>query len=154
MTKRTAEFAVAAVGLVWWQNRQCSLPQEGSGYVPADFQAEKTKIVAPGPVPVEGRRNGLHRRLIRRLLMAAKASRRFVSLLIHQYSYGGHFSVSERRNRSRQTFRCPRAALRRTWRGSLEPALKTGPPPPFGSKWTPANNTSKSALNRPQKDLK
>jgi hypothetical protein len=57
MTTRTAEFAVAivaAVGLVWQQNRQCSLPQEGSGYVPADFQAEKTKIIAPGSVSVEG----------------------------------------------------------------------------------------------------
>jgi hypothetical protein len=85
MTKRTAEFTVtvvAAVCLVWRQNRRCSLPQEGIGYVPADFQAEKTKIIAPGPVSVEGRRNGLCRHLIRRLLMAAKASRRFASLLI------------------------------------------------------------------------
>jgi hypothetical protein len=85
MTKRTAEFAVAivaAVCLVWRRNRRCSLPQEGLGYVPADFQAEKTKIIAPGPVSVEGRRNGLCQRLIRRLLMAAKASRRFASLLI------------------------------------------------------------------------
>jgi hypothetical protein len=87
MTKRTAKFAVAvvdAVCLVWWRNRQCSLPQEGSGYVPADFQAEKTKIIAPGPVSVEGRSNGLRQRLIRRLLMAAKASRRSVSLLIRR----------------------------------------------------------------------
>jgi hypothetical protein len=87
MTKRTAEFAVAvvaAVGLVWRQNRRRSLPQEGSGYVPADFQAEKTKIIAPGPVSVEGRKNGLRRRVIRRLLMAAKASRRFISLLIRR----------------------------------------------------------------------
>jgi hypothetical protein len=87
MTKRTAEFAfavVAAVGLVWRRNRRCSLPQEGSGYVPADFQAEKTKIIAPGPVSVEGRRNRLRGRLIRRLLIAAKASRRFVSLLIRR----------------------------------------------------------------------
>jgi hypothetical protein len=87
MTKRTAKFAVAfvaAVCLVWRQNRRCSLPQEGSGYVPADFQAEKTKIIAPGPVSVEGRRNGLRRRLIRRLLMAAKASRQLVSLLIRR----------------------------------------------------------------------
>jgi hypothetical protein len=78
MTKRTPEFAVAvvaAVRLVWRRNRQRSLPQEGPGYVPADFQAEKTKIIAPGPVSVEGRRNGLCRCLIRRLLMAAKASR-------------------------------------------------------------------------------
>jgi hypothetical protein len=29
-------------------------PQEGSGYIPANFQAKKTKIVAPGPVSVEG----------------------------------------------------------------------------------------------------
>jgi hypothetical protein len=57
MLKRTAKFAVtvvAAVCLVWRQNRQCSLPQEGSGYIPADFQAKKTKIIAPGPVSVEG----------------------------------------------------------------------------------------------------
>ncbi len=55
--KRTAEFAVAivaAVCLVWRRNHRYSLPQEGSGYVPADFQAEKTKIIAPGPVFVEG----------------------------------------------------------------------------------------------------
>jgi hypothetical protein len=85
MTKTATEFAVAvvaAVRLVWWQNRQRSLPQEGSGYVPPNFQAENTKIITPGPVSVEGRRNGLSRRLNRRLLMAAKASRRFVSLLI------------------------------------------------------------------------
>jgi hypothetical protein len=85
MTKTAAEFAVAvvaAVHLVWRRNRQRSLPQEGSGYVPADFQSEKTKIIAPGPVSVEGRINRLLRRLSRRLLMAAKASRRFVSLLI------------------------------------------------------------------------
>jgi hypothetical protein len=85
MTKTAAEFVVAvvaAVRLVWRQNRRRSLPQEGSGYVPADFQAEKTKIIAPGPVSVEGRRNGLRRLLNRRLLMAVKASRRFVSLLI------------------------------------------------------------------------
>ncbi len=85
--KRTAEFAVAvaaAVGLVWRRNRQRSLPQEGSGYVPADFQAEKTKIIAPGQVSVEGRKNGLHRGVIRRLLIAAKASRRFASLLIRR----------------------------------------------------------------------
>jgi hypothetical protein len=83
--KRTAEFAVAivvAVCLVWPRNRRCSLPQEDSGYVPADFQAKKTKIIAPGPVSVEGRRNGLRLPPIRRLLMAAKASRRFVSLFI------------------------------------------------------------------------
>jgi hypothetical protein len=70
MTKRTAEFAVAviaAVCLLWQRNRQCSLPQEGSGYVPANFQAEKTKIIAPGPVSVEGRRNRVCRHLIRRL---------------------------------------------------------------------------------------
>ncbi len=87
MTKTAAEFAVAvvaAVCLVWWRNRPRSLPQEGSGYVPADFQAEKTKIIAPGPVSVKGRRNGLCRRLNSRLLMAAKASRRFVSLLIRR----------------------------------------------------------------------
>jgi hypothetical protein len=87
MTKTATEFAVvvvAAVRLVWRQNHQCSLPQEGSGYVPADFQAEKTKIIALGPVSVEGQRNGLRRRLNRRLLMAAKASRRFISLLIRQ----------------------------------------------------------------------
>ncbi len=87
MTKTAAEFAVAivaAVRLVWRQNRRCSLPQEGSGYVPSDFQAEKTKIFAPGPVSLEGRRNKLRRRLNRRLLMAAKASRRFVSLLIRR----------------------------------------------------------------------
>jgi hypothetical protein len=87
MTKTAAEFAVAviaAVRLAWRQNRQRSLSQEGSGYAPADFQAKKTKIIAPGPVSVEGRRNGLRRRLNRRLLMAAKASRRFVSLLIHR----------------------------------------------------------------------
>jgi hypothetical protein len=87
MTKTAAEFAVAvvaAVRLVWRQNCRCSLPQEGSGYVPADFQAKKTKIIAPGLVSVEGRRNGLRQRLNRRLLMAAKASRRFVSLLIRR----------------------------------------------------------------------
>jgi hypothetical protein len=87
MTKTAAEFAVAvvaAVCLVWRRNRPRSLPQEGSGYVPADFQAEKTKIIAPGPVSVKGRRNGLCRRLNSRLLMAAKASRRFVSLLIRR----------------------------------------------------------------------
>jgi hypothetical protein len=57
MTKRAAEFAVAvvaAVRLVWRQNCRCSLPQEGPGYVPADFRTEKTKIIAPGPVSVEG----------------------------------------------------------------------------------------------------
>jgi hypothetical protein len=87
MTKRIAEFAVAivaAVCLVWRQNHQCSLLQEGSGYVPADFQAKKTKIIAPGPISVEGRRNGIRRRLIGRLFMAAKASRRLVSLLIRR----------------------------------------------------------------------
>jgi hypothetical protein len=52
--------------------------------VPADFQAKKTKIIAPRPVSVEGRRNGLRLRLIRRILMAAKASRRFVSLFIRR----------------------------------------------------------------------
>jgi hypothetical protein len=30
---------------------------EGSGYVPADFQADKIHIVLPGPVLVKGRRN-------------------------------------------------------------------------------------------------
>jgi hypothetical protein len=65
MTKTAAEFAVAfvaAIRLVWRRNRQLSLPQEGSGYVPADFQAEKTKIIAPGPVSVEGRRNRFRQR--------------------------------------------------------------------------------------------
>ncbi len=92
--KRTAEFAVAivaAVCLVWRQNRQRSLPQEGSGYVPADFQAKKTKIIAPRPVSVEGRRNGLSLRLIRRILMAAKASRRFVGLFIRRIRLGRTF---------------------------------------------------------------
>jgi hypothetical protein len=49
--KTAAEFAVAvvaAIRLVWRQNRQRSLPQEGSGYVPADFQAEKTKSLPQG----------------------------------------------------------------------------------------------------------
>jgi hypothetical protein len=50
MTKTAAEFAVAvvaAVRLVWRRNRQCSLPQEGSGYVPADFQAKKKPKSSP-----------------------------------------------------------------------------------------------------------
>jgi hypothetical protein len=87
MTKRIAEFAVAivaAICLVWRQNPQCCLLQESSGYVPADFQAKKTKIIAPRPVSVEGQRNGIRRRLIGRLLMEAKASRRLVSLLIRR----------------------------------------------------------------------
>jgi hypothetical protein len=51
MTKRIAEFAIAiaaTVCLVWRRNRRRSLPQEGSGYIPADFQAEKTKIITQG----------------------------------------------------------------------------------------------------------
>jgi hypothetical protein len=46
-----------------------------SAYVSADFQADKTHIVIPGPVLAEGRRNRLCRLLIARLLMTAKAPR-------------------------------------------------------------------------------
>jgi hypothetical protein len=57
MTKRTAEFVVAIVAtvcLVWAQNYQSSFRKRCSGYVPANFQAEKTNIVPQGPVSVEG----------------------------------------------------------------------------------------------------
>jgi hypothetical protein len=83
--KTAADFMVAVAAALYsvqWQNRQCSFRHEGSGYVPADFQADKTHIIVPGPVLVEGRRNRLCRHTIVRLLMAAKASRRSVSLTI------------------------------------------------------------------------
>jgi hypothetical protein len=40
------------------------------------------------------------------------------------------------------------AALRQTWRGSLEPAPKTDLLPPFGGRWTAANDTSESAFKQ------
>jgi hypothetical protein len=85
MTKTAADFVVAVAAALYsvrWRNRQCSFHHEGSGYVPADFQADKTHIIVPGLVLVEGRRNRLCRRTIVRLLMAVKASRRSVSLTI------------------------------------------------------------------------
>jgi hypothetical protein len=82
MTKMTADVMVAdaaALYKVWWQNHQRSFRQEGSCYVPADFQANKSHVIVPGPVFVKGQRN----RLIPGLLMVAKASRRCARLPIH-----------------------------------------------------------------------
>jgi hypothetical protein len=144
MTKRTAEFAdavVATVCLVWQQNRQCSLPQEGSGYFPADFQAEKTKIIAPGPVSVEGRRNGLCQHLIGRILMAAKASRRFVSLLICRiWLQRTFFSFREVKSKPADLL-LSQGSLKTNLEGVARTSSEMGPPPPFGGRWTTANDS-------------
>jgi hypothetical protein len=144
MTKRTAEFAdavVATICLVWWQNRQCSLPQEGSGYVPANFQAKKTKIIAPGPVSVEGRRNGLRRHLIGRLLMVAKASRRFVSLLICRiWLRRTFFSFREVKSKP-ANLSLSQGSLKTNLEGVAQASSETGPPSPFGGRWTTANDS-------------
>ncbi len=151
MTKRTTEFTVAvvaAVCLVWRQNCQRSLPQEGLGYVPADFQAKKTKIIAPGPVSVEGRRNRLRRRLIRRLLMATKALRRFVSLLICRIRLRRTFFGFREVKSKQADLSLSQGSLKTNLEGVLEPAPKTGSPPPFSGRWTAVNDTSESTLNR------
>jgi hypothetical protein len=55
------------------------LHQDGSGYVPSDFQAHKSYIPVPGQVFVKGRRPRLLHRLNPGLEMAAKAERRSAS---------------------------------------------------------------------------
>ncbi len=50
MTKTAADFVVAVAAALYpvrWRNRQRSFRHEGSGYVPADFQADKTHIIRP-----------------------------------------------------------------------------------------------------------
>jgi hypothetical protein len=86
MMKRTTEVVVAIAAIVYLvqqQNRQHGFCQEGSGSIPANFQAKKSHNVVPGTVFVEGRGNIIHGRLILGLLMATKASRQFASLPIH-----------------------------------------------------------------------
>ncbi len=71
MTKRTA----ADIEKVQRQNRQRSFRQEGSGYVPVDFQAKKFHIITPRLVFMKGRRPRLCHHLIPGIRMTAKAKK-------------------------------------------------------------------------------
>ncbi len=154
MTKRTANVVVAVVADIWkiWgQNHQCSYRQEGSGYIPADFQAKKVYIVVPGQVFVRERWPRQRHSLTPGLQMVAKAKNNLPAFLFAKYHHSRHFSVSDRWNRSWQTFCCPMEASWRTWRGSSKPSAKTSPPPTFGDRWTAAKSSPKLALTRPKK---
>ncbi len=80
--KRTADILVGVAADVYKvrrQNRPRSFRQEGSGYVPTDFQADKSNIAIPGPVFVKGWRPRLCHGLIPGLQMAAKTKKRSAS---------------------------------------------------------------------------
>ncbi len=85
-TKRTAKFAVAArrrrLGLAAKPPMQP--PSRSLRLRPSRFSSRKHQNHRPRAGFCGRMKNGLRRRVIRRLLMAAKASRRFVSRLIHQ----------------------------------------------------------------------
>ncbi len=140
----TANDVLAVATTIWTVRRWKYLCS--SGYVPADFQAKKVRIFIPGCVSVMGSQPSPHCCLSPGLQMAAKASG---SLPICPISPQQTYFCFREWILSWQTSFCPRAAPRWAWRRSSKPSAKTSPSPPFGSGWTAAKSTSKSAVSRP-----
>ncbi len=132
--KKAADVIVAisaALFYVWWQNHRCSFRHKGSGYVPADFQADKSQIVIPGPVFVEGRRTSLCRHLIARLLMVAKGPRHSTSLPICRIRLRPIFFCFREAKFKPTVLLLSQGGLMKNLEGVARSAVKTSPPPPF-----------------------
>ncbi len=109
---------------------------------PANFQKEKSWIIVPGLVSVQGWSLSPHQCLTEGFRMVAKASRQSDCPPIYQIIPQRTFFSFREWNQSWLTSRCPRAASRQTQTGSSEPLLKMNLLTPFCGGWTAAKSTS------------
>jgi hypothetical protein len=80
--------------------------------------------------------------------MAAKASRRFVSLLICQIRLRWTlFGFREAKSKPADLL-LSQGSLKTNLEGAARTGTENGSAAPFGGRWTAKNDTSKSALNR------